>query len=221
MTDNAVAFKSKKMINFCHKYHISLNHSTAYYPQGNKLAESSNKSLVRIIKKLLEDNKRAWHTKIKYALWADRIRTKRAIGMSPFQLVYGTEVIFPASLGVPVMKYFQEQQDELNHMQRRINQIIELEEKINKAYNKVQIHQEKMKNTFDRKVKEEQFQIDDLVLKWDAPKEDKHGKFDHMWAGPYVIAGHRGENAFLLEYLNGVSLESNPINGIFLKHYMS
>ena len=32
VTDNAAAFKSKKMINFCHKYHISLNHSTAYYP---------------------------------------------------------------------------------------------------------------------------------------------------------------------------------------------
>ena len=59
VTDNATTFKSKKMINFCHKYHISLNHSTAYYPQGNGLAESSNKSLVRIIKNLLEDNKRA------------------------------------------------------------------------------------------------------------------------------------------------------------------
>ena len=79
-----------------------------------------------------------------------------------------------------------------------------------------------MKNTFDRKVKEEQFfQIDDLVLKWYAPKEDKHGKFDHMWVGPYVFAGHRGENAFILEYTNGDSLESNPVNGIFLKHYLS
>ena len=106
-------------------------------------------------------------------------------------------------------------------MQRRLNQIIELEEKRNKAYDKVQIHQEKRKNTFDRRVKEEQFQIDDLVLKWDAPREDKHGKFDHVWVCPYVIAGHKGENAFLLEYLNGVSLESNPINGRFLKHYLS
>ena len=97
------------MINFCHKYHISLNHSTAYYPQGNGLAEYSNKSLVRIIKNLLEYNKRAWHTKIKYALWADRISTKREIGMSPFQLVYGTEDIFSPLLGVPVMKFFQEQ----------------------------------------------------------------------------------------------------------------
>ena len=29
VTDNATAFKSKKLIDFYHKYHISLNHSTA------------------------------------------------------------------------------------------------------------------------------------------------------------------------------------------------
>ena len=116
VTDNAPTFKSKKMINLCHKYHISLYHSTAYYPQGNGLAESSNKILVRIIKKLLEENKRAWHTKLKYALWSNRINIKRDIGMSPFQLVYGAEVIFPTSLGVLVMKLLQDQQDEPNHM---------------------------------------------------------------------------------------------------------
>ena len=46
------------MIHFFHKCHITLGHSTAYYPQGNGLAESSNKSLVNIIKKLLEDKKK-------------------------------------------------------------------------------------------------------------------------------------------------------------------
>ena len=75
------------------------------YPQGNGLAESSNKILVRIIKKLLEDNKKAWHAKLKFAVWADRVSTKKSIGTSPFQLVYGTDVIFPASLGTPVMKF--------------------------------------------------------------------------------------------------------------------
>ena len=66
--------------------------------------ESSNKILVRLIEKLLEENKRACHTKLKYALWEDRISTKRAMGMSSFQLVYGAEVIFLASSGFPVMK---------------------------------------------------------------------------------------------------------------------
>jgi len=136
VTDNALAFKSKKMINFFHKYHISLNHSMAYYPQGNGLAGSSNKSLVRIIKKLLEDNKKAWNTKLKYSLWADRISTKRAIGMSPFQLVYGAEVIFPTSLGVLVMKLLRDPLDEPNPIQRRISQIIELNEVRDKDYDK-------------------------------------------------------------------------------------
>ena len=67
VTDNAPSFKYKKMIIFCHKYHISFNNSTPYYPQGNGLPETSNKSLVRIIKKLLEDNKKDWHTKMKYS----------------------------------------------------------------------------------------------------------------------------------------------------------
>ena len=49
-------------------------------------------------------------------------------------------MVFPASLGVPVMKLLQEKQDEPNHMQRRINQIIEPSELRDKAYDKVQIH---------------------------------------------------------------------------------
>ena len=158
------------------------------------MVESSNNRFVRIIKKLLEDNKKSWHTKLNYSLWDDKISTKRAIGMSPFQLVYGTGVIFPASLGVPVMKLLRDPLDEPNPIQRRINQIIELNEVRDKTYDKVQVHQEKMKNTFDRKLKEDVFQVGDLVLKWDAPHEDKgkHGKFDHLWLGPYLIAAHRG-----------------------------
>ena len=58
---------------------------------------------------------------------------------------------------------------------------------------------------FHRKVKEEKFKIDDLVLKWDAPKEYKHGKFDYMWRGPYIIAAYRGDNSFVLQHLDGCS----------------
>ena len=51
--DNAQAFKSVKFVNFCQQYNIALNHSTTYYPQGNGLAESSNKTLVRALKKII------------------------------------------------------------------------------------------------------------------------------------------------------------------------
>jgi hypothetical protein len=108
ITDNAAAFRSKKLVNFCNQYHIVLGHSIDYYPQGNVLAESSNKTLVNIIKKTLHENKKSWHNKLVFALWDDRLTTKRSIGMSPYQLVYGTKEVFPTSLGVPVMKLLQD-----------------------------------------------------------------------------------------------------------------
>lgn len=127
ITDNAATVKSKKMISFCNKYHITLGHSTAYYPQRNGLAESSNKSLINIIKKLLEENKKTSHKKLINALWVDRLTTKNSIGTSPYELVYGMEDVFPSSLGIPVMKILQEAQVEPNDIQRRINQTINLQ----------------------------------------------------------------------------------------------
>ena len=80
-----------------------------------------------------------------------------------------------------------------------------------------------MKNTFDRRVKEEKFLVEDLVLKWYAPHEEKgkHGKFDHMWVGAYIIAAYRGENSFILQHQDGSLLEGGPVNGRFLKHYLT
>ena len=78
-----------------------------------------------------------------------------------------------------------------------------------------------MKKTFDGKVKEEQFQVDDLVLKWDARKEDKHGKFDKLWNGPYIIAAYRGDNSFILQNQNGIQLKGGSVNGRILKPYLS
>lgn len=130
---------SKKMIDFCHKYHITIGHSTTYYPQGNGLPESSNKSIINIIKKLLEDNKKTWNNKLTNALWADRLTTNKSIGTSPYELVYGMEAVFPSSLGVPVMKLLQEAQVEPNDIHRRINHIIHLQQTREEVYNIAQV----------------------------------------------------------------------------------
>ena len=58
------------------------------------MVESSNKSLVNIIKKLLDINIKSWHKKLVNALWADQVSQKKSIGMSPFELVYGVDTVF-------------------------------------------------------------------------------------------------------------------------------
>ena len=78
-----------------------------------------------------------------------------------------------------------------------------------------------MKDTFDRKIKKDDFHLQDLVLKWDARIEDKgkHGKFDHLWKGPYKIVAYGGNNAYILKEVNGDILQGGPVNGRFLKTY--
>jgi len=114
------------MIEFCHKYQFNLGHSTAYYPQGNGLEKSSNKSLVNIIKKLLETNQKSWNKKLVNALWVDRVSQKKSIGMSPFELLYSVDTVFPTSLVVPVVKLLQEAGSEDDSLQWRIIQMIHL-----------------------------------------------------------------------------------------------
>jgi hypothetical protein len=70
-------------------------------------------------------------------------------------------------------------------------------------------------------MKDMEFLPSDLVLKWDDRKEDagKHGKFDHLWFGPFKIAAIEGKNSFLLENHDGKTFDG-PINGCYLKHFM-
>jgi len=220
-TDNAAAFKSTRMVDFCYKYNISLGHSTAYHPQGNGLAESSNKSLVNIIKKLLEINKKSWHKKLVNALWADRVSQKKSIGMSPFELVYGTNAVFRTSLAIPVVKLLQESGSEEDPMQRWISQMIHLQQTREEVLHNTLKLQERIKKIYDRKAKPDDFQIDDVVLRWDARNEDKrkHGKFDNLWKGAYKIAAYHGQNAFLLKEMNGDDYPGGSVNGRLLKRY--
>jgi hypothetical protein len=145
ITDNAASFKDEPLIHFCEQFRINLIHSTPYYSQGNGLAESSNKSIVKIIKKMLEDNKKAWDLKLKFSLWADRVKVKRSLGLSPFQLVYGVEVVFPSQLALPVAKFLQDYQGEIDHMIRRIQQLVEVQQTWEQLVDKAYDHQLKIK----------------------------------------------------------------------------
>ena len=85
------------------------------------------------------------------------------------------------------------------------------------------VFQDKMKKIFDRKAKPDDFQQGDLVLKWDARDEDKskHGKFDHLWKGPYLITENHRNNSYNLQGFDGDSFLAGLVNGRFLKHYIA
>lgn len=214
VTDNAVAFREKELVDMCDSMSIKLVQSTVYYPQGNGLVESSNKSLIRIIKKLLEGNKKNCDSKLKYALWADRVTTKKSTGNSPFKLVYGTEVVFLIHLTLPVAKFLQEEQNEEEDMAKRICDLAEVHQIRDELVEKSTTNEKRIKEAFDRKEKADNFQVGDLVLKWDALKDKKenHGKFDTLWTGPFVITQIQGNNTLMLKSIEGETVFDGPVN---------
>jgi hypothetical protein len=90
------------------------------------------------------------------------------------------------------------------------------------VFNKSQLHQDRMKIIFDKHTKEEDFKVDDLVLKWDVRNEDKgkHVQFDHLWMGPFKIVAYHRKTTYLLHEINGELTRGEPVNGRFLKHYL-
>jgi hypothetical protein len=88
------------------------------------LGQSSNKILIKIIKKILSQNKKALDSHLKYAIWEDNIGIKRSIEISPFELIYGLEAIFPIHLSLPIMNLLKNEEEESDDMQGRISQLI-------------------------------------------------------------------------------------------------
>jgi transposase InsO family protein len=60
-TDQGTSFMSKEVREFAELYRIKLLNSSPYYAQANGQAESSNRTLINLIKKKISDNPKHWH----------------------------------------------------------------------------------------------------------------------------------------------------------------
>jgi len=127
-TNNTKAFSSLALEELCFKYRITLSHSLNYYPQGNGLEKSSNKNLMNIFKKIVGENKKAWDSKIKYALWEYHIATKTSMEKSPFELVYGLNSKFPMNFQIPILHFAQHYMKDKEALWGRIKQLVELDQ---------------------------------------------------------------------------------------------
>jgi hypothetical protein len=88
--------------------------------------------------------------------------------------------------------------------QTRIDILLKLKEERNKAKENFHIHQQRIKRWFDKHlVGDKQFQVKDLVLKWDkaSKAKGKHLKFQKIWLGPYEIAEKIDDATYRLQSL--------------------
>jgi hypothetical protein len=102
-TDQGSSFMSHKVREFVESLKIKHLSSSPYYAQANGRAESSNKTLTKLIKKKIEENLKRWHEVLSEVLWVHCISKHSAIKVTPFELVYGQEAILPVEVNLDAL----------------------------------------------------------------------------------------------------------------------
>ena len=90
MIDNRSQFISFNFQDFYKEWGIKLSFSTPRYPQANGQVESTNMTVINIIKKRLEKAKGLWVDELPSVLWAYRTTAKTYTGETPFSLANDT-----------------------------------------------------------------------------------------------------------------------------------
>jgi dihydroneopterin aldolase len=219
-TDQGIPFVSKEVREFAKLYKIKLLKSSPYIAQANDQAESSNKTLIKLIKKKIEENPRRWHEVLSEALWAHRISRHGATKVTSFELVYGQEVVLP--IEVDLDAYRLTKQNDLSavvYYDLMIDNIDEVTDVRLKALNEIEKDKARVTKAYNKKVKSKSFQVRELVWKTILPirsKSNQFGKWSPNWEGPYKVIKVTHGNSYLLETLQGERLKV-AFSGRYLK----
>jgi hypothetical protein len=98
VSNGGTHFTGKNFKKCLSKLGIEHRVSTAYHPQTNRQAETSNRQLKSIPNKTIEKGGRDWSKKLDRASWAYRTAFKTPIAMTPYQFVYGKACHLPVEL---------------------------------------------------------------------------------------------------------------------------
>jgi ribonuclease HI len=94
-TDQGAQFVSLEFREFAKSMGIKLFNSSPCYAQANGQVEASNKIMIKLKQKKIDQKPKRWHSVLNEALWAYRMAPHEATKTSPYELVYGHHAVLP------------------------------------------------------------------------------------------------------------------------------
>ena len=151
---------------FSKDYGIQLIKSTPFYTQENGQAEASNKVLINILEKMLEDNPRDWHIILSKTLRAYITSKRDSTGVTPYSLTYGQDAVFLIEVVVPSLRVFRH--NGLNPQEYNEAIMMELEALDGKrlqALDHIMIQKKKVAKAYKKRVRRKNFEEGELIWK--------------------------------------------------------
>ncbi|KAM2633693.1 hypothetical protein EV1_024280 [Malus domestica] len=166
VTDRGPSFISKEVKEFASKYKIKMIWSSPYYPQSNGQAESGNKILVNIIKRMVIDSSEKWHEKLGNTLWAYRTSKRAGTGTTPYALTFGQDAVLPMEINVSSVRIQNQfglhSKEYIEAMRQGIE---DLDAAQIEALNQIQEGKRVVAQAYNKRVKAKSYKEGDLVWK--------------------------------------------------------
>ncbi len=182
-SDQGRNFESQLFAEVCKMLEIRKTRTSPFHPQSDGLVERFNRTLKSALKKRALDEPSDWDVHIPYVLAAYRSSRHSSAGMTPNYLMFGREVVIPLTLLAPLPE---------RTVQEYTGYAQQLRERLESAYSWVILelgrHLERQKRNYDRKVKEEIFNENDLVWMYQPTVVGTASRaLNRKWIGPCTI----------------------------------
>ncbi|CAL8119889.1 unnamed protein product [Prunus armeniaca] len=221
-TDRGSSFISGEMLDMAEAFKFKLLQSTPYYAQANGQAESSNKVIINIIRKMLKKNPKQWHEKLSETLRQYITSKREATSMTPYALTYGHDVILPMEIAVQSLRIaHQHNLVGEDYSQAMLLELEGLDASRIHTLNKLLAGKQVVSRAYNKRVRNKSFEEGEIVWKAILPLGTHiagYGKWSPTWEGPFIIKQIVGMRAYRLQDRDG-DVHAVPINGKWLKKF--
>jgi hypothetical protein len=188
-----------------------LNFSSAYHPQTDGQTERTNQILEDMLRACALQDQSGWDKRLPYAEFSYNNSYQAILKMSPFQALYGRSCRTSLQWDQPGEKQV-----------FGPDILLEAEENIKMVRENLKIAESRQRSYADTRRRELSFEVGDFVYLKVSPIRGVRrfrvkGKLAPRYIGPYQILARRGEVAYQLNLLEGLSAVHNVFHVSQLK----
>ncbi|MCO5574680.1 hypothetical protein L7F22_028470 [Adiantum nelumboides] len=119
-----------------------------------KAKEATTTTIKTIMIKIVQHEPHNWDEKLQTTLWAYRTAYRETTGMTPFRMVYGTEVAVPLEFAVPSLRMAKQYNMDFNMvLKARLEELQKLDEQRQRALLEQQVVQQRRKYWHDSRLR--------------------------------------------------------------------